>query len=174
MTKACEDHSRLDTEIQLSYTAVMPPINFADPTCGIALSLEVLGERWSLLIVRQAFFGETRFSGFRSSLGVSPDILTARLATLVEYGALERHSYQAAGERERDEYLLTAAGRELVPVLAALGAWGSKHRPMERGQVRTTYRTEDTGEPVTLAFITADGRAVETSSVTMTKAAVPA
>ncbi|MCU1530231.1 MAG: HxlR family transcriptional regulator [Frondihabitans sp.] len=148
----------------------MSPRVCPDPTCGIARSLEVVGERWALLVVRDALFGKTRFSEFRASLGVSPDILTARLASLVEYGVLTRKSYRAPGEREREEYLLTDAGRALVPVLAALGSWGLEHRPVEAGP-RTTYSDEQTGEPLELAFVAADGHVVDAGAVRMTKSA---
>lgn len=148
----------------------MAPRSCPDPTCGIARSLDVLGERWALLVVRDAFFGTTRFSDFRASLGVSPDVLAARLASLVEVGVFERRSYREPGERERDEYLLTEAGRELVPVLAALGSWGVKHRPVEAGP-RAAYRDGGSGDPVRLAFVTADGREVSASDVTMTRSA---
>lgn len=146
----------------------MSPRTFADPTCGIARSLEVLGERWALLVVREISLGRTRFSEFRASLGVSPDILTARLTTLVEFGVLARQSYRSPGEREREEYLLTDAGRDLIVVLAALGSWGNVHRPPEPGS-RTTYSDAETGETVRLAFTTADGREVRPGAVRMTK-----
>ncbi|WP_121369182.1 winged helix-turn-helix transcriptional regulator [Frondihabitans australicus] len=135
-----------------------------DPTCGIAQSLSVLGEKWALLIVRDAFYGRTRFSEFKASLGVSPDVLTARLGALVDAGVLTRQCYREPGEREREEYLLTDAGRELSPVLAALGAWGVDHRPADviGGG---SYTEAETGERLKVAFVTGDGRIVPTADV---------
>ncbi|ROQ40661.1 HxlR family transcriptional regulator [Frondihabitans sp. PhB188] len=152
----------------------MPPRPCPDPTCGIAQSLDVLGERWALLVVRDAFLGRTRFSEFRASLGVSPDVLTTRLATLVEYGVLERQTYREPGERERDEYVLTPAGRELAPVLAALGRWGNDHRPVEGAGTRLSYRAADTDEPLRLAFVDPAGRAVAPSAVRVERRPVAA
>ncbi|AMM20595.1 HxlR family transcriptional regulator [Frondihabitans sp. PAMC 28766] len=146
----------------------MPPRTLPDPTCGIARSLEVLGERWALLIVRDAFYGVTRFSEFRSSLGVSPDILTARLTTLVEAGVLARHTYREAGSREREEYLLTEAGRDLMPVLAALGRWGADHRPAAQ-VLGGRYTEASSGERLSIAFVTGDGRVVDTPDVSMSR-----
>ncbi|MES2171838.1 MAG: helix-turn-helix domain-containing protein [Actinomycetota bacterium] len=136
--------------------------------CSIARSLEVIGEKWSILIVREAFWGRTRFSQFRDALGVSSDILTDRLATLVDGGVLERVPYREAGSRERFSYHLTEAGRELKPVLAALNGWGEANRPSEYGR-SAEYRDAVTGEPVELAFHTADGRLVPDDDVTFVR-----
>ncbi|BDZ50222.1 HxlR family transcriptional regulator [Frondihabitans sucicola] len=139
-----------------------------DPTCGIARSLDVLGERWALLVIRDAMLGRTRFSEFRSHLGVSPDILTARLASLVEFGVLTRQTYREPGEREREEYLLTDAGRELSAVLAALNAWGVEHRPVDAGS-RITYTDPDSGAALRLAFVDPDGREVAPGAVHLSR-----
>jgi len=124
--------------------------------CSIARSLEVLGEKWSLLIVREAFWGRTRFSEFRDNLGVSSDILTDRLGTLVDAGVFHKVAYREAGSRERYRYELTPSGRDLMPVLAALNAWGEQHRPTGSGP-SAVYRQAATGEPVSLVFRAADG-----------------
>jgi len=100
-----------------------------DDRCPIARALDVLGEKWTLLVVRDALAGSTRFSEFQSSLGLPRDVLSARLDTLVSAGAMERRPYKAADARTRDEYVLTAAGRELSLVLLALGDWADRHRP---------------------------------------------
>ena len=132
--------------------------------CSIANSLDVLGQKWSLLIVREAMWGRTRFSQFREQLGVAPDVLTDRLARLVEAGVLARRSYRDDGAREREEYLLTPAGQALRPVLAAFTQWGDTYRPTEFGPA-TTYIDGVTQEPVRLAFVTAAGRRVATDDV---------
>ena len=87
--------------------------------CAIARSLGVLGERWTFLIVREALWGATRFGEFRDALGVAPDVLTARLARLVDAGVMEKVPYQEPGSRQRWAYELTPAGRDLQVVLGA-------------------------------------------------------
>ncbi len=94
--------------------------------CPIARSLAVLGDTWSMLILRDANAGLTRFDQFRKSLGIAPTMLTKRLETLTEEKLLEKRRYS---ERPpRDEYVLTEAGRDYWPVLFAIAAWGRKHR----------------------------------------------
>ena len=95
-----------------------------DP-CPISRSLALVGDAWSLLILRDAHAGLTRFDQFRKSLGIAPTILTRRLARLTEGGVLEKRLYSEHPPRE--EYLLTAAGQDLLPVLSLFGAWGLQH-----------------------------------------------
>jgi DNA-binding HxlR family transcriptional regulator len=137
-----------------------------DPRCGIARSLDVLGERWALLAVREALLGHTRFSQFRARLGLSPDVLTARLESLVAAGVLQPSTYREDGARERVEYLLTDAGRDLAPVLAALAAWGDEHDPHPDGAARE-FTAAESGEPVRVAFVTAAGHVVDPAAVEM-------
>lgn len=135
-----------------------------DPRCSVARSLEVLGEKWTLLVVREAFYGATRFSDFQDRLGIARDVLAARLSTLVEFGVLERRAYRESGERERTEYVLTDAGRELHVVLAALIQWGDAHRPTGFGPA-VEHRHRGTGDLLHVGFVTADGREVVQSDV---------
>lgn len=93
--------------------------------CPVARTLHLIGEWWTVLIVRDAFAGKTRFDQFRRSLDISPAILAKRLQALVEAGIMERRRYQE--HPPRDEYLLTDSGRSLRPVIAALRAWGEQH-----------------------------------------------
>lgn len=102
-----------------------------DERCPIARSLDVLGEKWTLMIVRDALAGSTRFSQFQQGLGVPREVLTARLASLVDGGVLERTTYKPEGARAREEYVLTDAGRDLSLVLLALGGWADRYRPTE-------------------------------------------
>ena len=97
-----------------------------DEPCPIARSLAVFGDAWSLLILRDAHAGLTRFDQFRKSLGIAPTILSRRLATLTEEGMLEKRLYSAHPPRE--EYVLTAAGCDVLPVLFMIGEWGRQHR----------------------------------------------
>lgn len=100
-------------------------INIDNP-CPIARSLAVAGDSWSLLILRDAHAGLTRFDQFRKSLHIAPTILTRRLAMLTEEGLLEKRLYSERPPRE--EYLLTAAGQDFLPVLFMIGAWGRQYR----------------------------------------------
>ena len=101
--------------------------DYDSDTCSIARSLEVLGDRWTLLLMRDLINGVHRFEELRSHLGVSRDVLSRRLAALVAAGVVERRAYRDEGERGRTSYHLTAAGRELQPVLVSLMAWGDRH-----------------------------------------------
>ena len=93
--------------------------------CPVARALLRVGDAWSMMILRDAGYGATRFDQFRTSLGIAPNILTRRLAALTADGLLEKKRYS---ERpRRDEYVLTAKGRDFLPILAAIGAWGSRH-----------------------------------------------
>ena len=98
---------------------------FGNLQCPIARSLERVGEWWSILILRDAFHGLTRFDQFQKNLDIAPNMLTRRLHALVTSGLLERRRYS---ERPpRDEYVLTERGRDFRPVLWALLSWGNKH-----------------------------------------------
>ena len=99
--------------------------SFETHSCPIARSLDRVGEWWSILILRDAFRGATRFEQFQKNLPIAPNTLTRRLNALVEAGLLERHRY--CERPPRDEYRLTAAGRDFRPVLWTLLAWGNKH-----------------------------------------------
>jgi len=99
--------------------------SFADMPCPIARTLERVGEWWSILILRDAFAGVSRFDDFRVNLGIAPNMLTRRLAALVDAGMLERRRYSE--HPPRDEYVLTERGREFHPVLVELVAFGRKH-----------------------------------------------
>jgi DNA-binding HxlR family transcriptional regulator len=92
--------------------------------CSIARSLEVIGEWWTLLILRDAFLGVTRFEVFQERLGIARNILAKRLDTLVDAGILERRPYESA--RERYDYKLTEKGRALWPVLVSIRQWGDE------------------------------------------------
>lgn len=97
--------------------------DYEGQSCALARALAILGERWTLLIVRDAFHGLTRFDEFRRSLGLASNILSARLQKLVEHGVLERTG-------SRGSYLLTEKGRDLFPVVLTLMAWADRY---ERG-----------------------------------------
>lgn len=137
----------------------------ANRYCPIAHSLEILGRKWTLLIMREAMWGRTRFAEFQK-IGVPTDILTSRLGSLVEEGFLERRSYQEPGARAYDEYVRTDAARDLLPILAALVGWGDENRPTGRGSA-AVFVDEVTGRPVTLSFTDEDGAITERGRVRM-------
>jgi DNA-binding HxlR family transcriptional regulator len=147
---------------------MIQPIPGRDQRCSIARSYEVLGQKWSLLIVREAFWGRTRFAEFRERLGVAPDVLTDRLGRLVDGGVLERRPYREDGERERAEYVLTDAGRALVPVMAAISAWGDEFLPSGFGPA-ALYTDRETGAPARLAFLNDAGVEVDPAHVVVVR-----
>lgn len=114
--------------------------NWLDQPCPIARTVGIVGDAWSWLILRDALAGVSRFDQFRKSLGIAPTILTRRLALLVEEGLLEKRLYSQRPPRE--EYVLTDAGRDLLPVLFMIGAWGKRHRG--EGKL-TTFVDAETG-----------------------------
>ena len=97
-----------------------------DP-CSIGRTLELIGEKWSLLVLREVFSGVRRFDDLQRRIGAPRQVLSARLATLVAAGVLRRHPYQDPGRRTRYEYRLTAAGMDLYPVLVGLLRWGDRY-----------------------------------------------
>jgi DNA-binding HxlR family transcriptional regulator len=121
--------------------------SFGNMQCPIARSLERVGEWWSILILRDAFHGLTRFDQFQESLGIAPNMLTRRLNSLIEAGLLERRRYSE--HPPRDEYVLTAAGHDFRPVLWALLAWGNRHfAPEGKSVVIVDSRTGEEAEPM--------------------------
>jgi DNA-binding HxlR family transcriptional regulator len=133
-------------------------------TCSIERSVEVLGERWTFLILRQAHGGTTRFADFRDELGIAPNLLATRLEKLVSAGVMERLEYRAPGERTRLDYHLTKAGVDLRVVLGALQQWGDLYLPNPPGptMMRRDARTD---KAVGVAFIDDEGHAIETENV---------
>jgi DNA-binding HxlR family transcriptional regulator len=110
--------------MQLRYDGTVRKASFSDMNCSIAQSLEVIGEWWTLLILRDSFLGVRRFDDFVERLGIARNVLTNRLDTLVDSGVLERRAYDEG--RGRYDYVLTEKGRALWPVLTALRQWGDE------------------------------------------------
>lgn len=125
--------------------------DYEGQNCSIAGALEIVGERWTLLIVRDAFLGRRRFDEFQESLGISRNVLTERLGRLVDEGILERVRYQERPERY--EYRLTEKGRDLYVALTALRQWGDRY---VSAKPPTLLRTKTDGRPVIAALIPAD------------------
>jgi DNA-binding HxlR family transcriptional regulator len=113
---------------------------FADLNCSVARPLSFLGERWALLVLRDLFLGRRRFEEFQDSLGLASNVLSQRLATLVEEGIVERRRYSE--HPQRFEYRLTEKGRDLQPVLLALLAWGDRYTAGPEGVPLETVHDE--------------------------------
>ena len=105
----------------------MERTSYQASNCSIARTLQVLGEKWTLLILRESFYGSTRFEQFHRVLNCPRNLLSERLTKLVEEGILERSEYREPGSRARHEYRMTEKGRELTPILLALREWGDRH-----------------------------------------------
>ncbi|MCD2194795.1 helix-turn-helix transcriptional regulator [Actinomycetospora endophytica] len=101
--------------------------------CSVQRALDVIGDRWSLLILRETFNGVRRFDDLAGHLAISESVLSRRLRSLVEAGVLERSAYRAAGQRTRHQYRLTERGLDLLPVLTSLMEWGDRHLADEAG-----------------------------------------
>jgi DNA-binding HxlR family transcriptional regulator len=112
--------------------------------CPIASALELVGTRSALLLLREAFYGTTKFADFAERAGISEPAAAARLRELAGHGLVEREPYQEPGQRTRMQYRLTQKGAELLPVLAALMQWGDRWL----GPAGVELRHHDCGQPV--------------------------
>jgi len=115
--------------------------------CSIKRTLDVIGEKWTLLVLREAFYGARRFEQFLANVGCARTLLSERLATLVEHGVLHREPYREAGQRERHQYLLTEKGHDLFAALVVLMHWGDRWQAGPQGGPVVT-RHRDCGQPV--------------------------
>ena len=128
--------------------------------CSIAMTMDVIGTRSSMLILREAFYGTTRFDDFARRTKSTEAIVAARLKQLTEIGLFTKQPYREPGTRTRDEYLLTDKGRDLLPAVFALMQWGNRHlQGEEGGPLRLVER--GTGEPVVIGPHTESGRDLE-------------
>ncbi|MFE0631300.1 winged helix-turn-helix transcriptional regulator [Streptomyces sp. NPDC058864] len=139
-----------------------------ETVCSIARTLEVVGDKWTLLILREAAIrGVTRFADFRRGLGIAPDLLTGRLGSLVDDGIMEKRPYREPGSRTRHSYHLTPAGEELRLILAALQQWGDTHRTPAQGPAHLR-RSAAEGRPVSVAFVDDAGAVLSPADVRFT------
>jgi len=131
---------------------------YSAANCSIARTLGVVGEKWTLLVLREAFYGLRRFDDFHTALGCARNLLATRLKTLVTHGILDRVAYQDDRGRGRHEYRLTDKGRDLFPVVVALMQWGDRWTADDSGPaVQLLHR--DCGEPVTAELTCGAGHA---------------
>jgi DNA-binding HxlR family transcriptional regulator len=126
--------------------------------CSIAKALDVVGARSAFLILREAFYGTTRFDDFAERVGISESVTAARLRELVEEGLLEREAYREPGQRTRHQYRLTPKGADLLPALVALMRWGDRWLN-DGGRVELRHR--DCGEPIGVQLRCAAGHDVD-------------
>jgi len=129
--------------------------DYDSTVCSVARTVEVLGDRWTLLVLRDVFNGIRRFADLSAHLGIARDVLAKRLAALVEEGLISRVPYA----RTRYEYRLTDAGRELRPVLLALLEWGDRHRCDAAGPPAQLFHAE-CGAPVRVEVRCAEGHEI--------------
>lgn len=131
--------------------------------CTIAKALDVVSTRSAFLIVREAFYGTTRFDDFAERVGISEPVTAARLRELVDHGLLEREDYREPGQRTRQHYRLTDKGADLFPALVALMQWGDRWLDDRGGPVELRHR--ECGEPVSVELRCAAGHRVATDEL---------
>ncbi|WP_319463404.1 helix-turn-helix domain-containing protein [Micromonospora sp. RTP1Z1] len=134
-------------------------LDWSVENCTIARAMAILGERWTLVVLREVFNGIRRFDDMRVRTGIPRQVLTNRLATLVEEGVLRREPYREPGSRVRHEYRLTEKGLDLWPVLVAVLGWGDRYLADPDGSpLRVTHR--DCGAEVHVELRCAAGHEV--------------
>jgi DNA-binding HxlR family transcriptional regulator len=137
-------------------------VHYLPDDCSIGRTLTLIGERWTMLVLREAFRGVRRFDDIRTNTGAPRQVLSARLAVLVEHGILRREPYQVLGQRARHEYRLTRKGMDLYPVLVSLMRWGDRYLAGPAGPpVRLTHA--DCGAPVEVTMRCAEGHLLDSA-----------
>jgi len=137
----------------------MERTNYQASNCSIARTLEVLGEKWTFLIIRESFYGATRFAQFHRVLQCPRNLLSERLGLLVDEGILERVEYREPGRRARMEYRMTDRGRELMHIMLALQQWGDHYKADPAGPP-VIARHAGCGKELEVTFTCADGHTV--------------
>lgn len=137
------------------------PVSLAD--CNLSRSFELIGDRWTLLILRSALHGLRRFDDFQADLDIPRTVLSNRLAGLVESGIMKRRNYREEGQRARVEYPLTEMGRALALPFMAMTQWGDEY--LGEKKLPLTLRAKSTGEKITVAYVGEKGRAVPKADV---------
>jgi DNA-binding HxlR family transcriptional regulator len=133
--------------------------------CNLARSFELIGDRWTLLILRSALYGVRRFDDFQADLDIPRSVLSHRLAGLVETGVMERREYREDGQRARVEYPLTRMGHALGLPFIAMTAWGDKWLGDRTGPL--TLRSKATGRKLKVALIDERGKLAKAGDVEM-------
>jgi DNA-binding HxlR family transcriptional regulator len=143
--------------------ALEPREGWTADRCTIAKALDVVSTRSAFLIIREAFYGTTRFDDFAERVGISEPVTAARLRELVDHGLLEREDYREPGQRTRQRYRLTDKGADLFPALVALMQWGDRWLDDRGGPVELRHR--ECGEPVSVELRCTAGHRVATDEL---------
>ncbi|MFI1915638.1 winged helix-turn-helix transcriptional regulator [Nocardia sp. NPDC020380] len=123
--------------------------------CSVAKALDIVGTRSAILILREAYYGVTRFDGFATRVGITDAAASSALKKLTEAGVLEKRPYQEEGKRTRSEYILTPMGLDLLPVVMSLWQWGDKY--LQNGTPPMDRLEDATGEPIRVEVLGAAG-----------------
>ncbi|TQS42671.1 winged helix-turn-helix transcriptional regulator [Cryptosporangium phraense] len=132
--------------------------------CSVGKAMDVVGTRSAMLLIREAFYGTTRFDDFASRVGITDAIAAARLKELVAAGIFAKRPYREPGQRTRYEYVLTEMGQDLLPALLALMRWGDRYL-QEGGEGPVDVVAAETGEPVEVSPRTSEGVAVDADAL---------
>ncbi|EKS6735777.1 helix-turn-helix transcriptional regulator [Enterobacter asburiae] len=134
--------------------------------CGLAATAELLGDQWVLLILREAFYGITRFETIRDHTKITRQTLANRLKKMTELGLLCKSPYQEEGLRERYEYVLTAKSRSLAPILFSMMEWG--HENILHNSPHIALTDKESGEVLHSAFVTSGGKVADPKNIQIT------
>jgi DNA-binding HxlR family transcriptional regulator len=137
-----------------------PALAWSVENCTVGRAMAILGERWTVVVLREIFLGVRRFDDIRRHSGIPRQVLTNRLATLVDQGLLRRVPYQVAGARTRHEYRLTPMGLELQPILLSIAQWGDRHLADPAGPP-LEFVHRDCGEPVHVELHCSSGHTID-------------
>jgi DNA-binding HxlR family transcriptional regulator len=137
-----------------------PALAFATDNCTVGRTMAILGERWTFVVLREVCNGVRRFDDIRRHSGIPRQVLTNRLALLVEHDVLRRVPYRDPGERQRHEYRLTTKGFDLYPVLVAIAAWGDRYLADPEGPP-VEFAHRDCGAPARVALTCTAGHRID-------------
>ena len=141
-------------------TTAPPALAFATDNCTVGRTMTILGERGTVVVLREVFNGVRRFEDMRQHTRMPRQVLTNRLALLVDHGILRKEPYQVPGERARHEYRLTAKGLDLYPVMVAIAAWGDRYLADPEGPP-VEFAHRDCGAQLGVVLECADGHRVD-------------
>lgn len=133
--------------------------------CPIEKTVALVGQRSAMLIMREAYYGTTRFDDFARRVGITKAATSARLSELVDAGLLTKRPYREPGQRARDEYVLTDAGTDFMPIVWAMFEWGRKHLPATAPRLALTH--DGCGADATVSIRCADGHDVPPEELAM-------
>jgi len=141
---------------------------YSTANCTVGRAMEILGERWTFVVLREVFNGVRRFDDMRRHAAIPRQVLTDRLALLVEHDILRKVPYQAPGQRVRHEYRLTPKGFDLYPVLLAIGQWGDRYLADPEGSP-VEFAHRDCGSPVGLVMRCSEGHDITDNRAVATR-----